>query len=142
MLKVEPGAVLIQTGTRLPQSFQLKTAKYSEGWNLVENLNGSTLDGKLRGNNWNFIHVSGKLEASARGSWNMLTVRKATLKLLAKAKRTQLNCLEITEISKKRFLGMCYIEITGHSRHAQESFQLETLSQRRVHLDQSSKVAG
>src|SRR5882724_12033604 len=106
MLRVEEGAVLIQTGTRLPQSFQLKTAKYTDGWNLIENLDGRAMDGKLRGNNWNFIHISGKLEASARGSWNMLTVRKATLKLLDKAKHTQLNCLEITDIAKKRFLGI------------------------------------
>jgi hypothetical protein len=142
MSKIEPGAILIQTGTRLPQSFQLQTAKYSDGWNLVENLSGMTLDGKLRRSNWNFIHVSGKLEVSARGSWGMVTLRKAMLKLLARAKDTQLNCIEIIDISKKRFLGMSYVQITGCSRHAQESFQLETVSQRRLNLQESSRVAG
>ena len=72
----------------------------------------------------------------------MLTLRKATVKLLAKAKHTQLNCVEIIDVSKKRFLGMSYIQITGRSRHAQESFQLETVSQRRLHLEENARAAG
>jgi hypothetical protein len=36
---LQAGTILIQTGTRLPKSLQLQTAKYSDGWNLVETHN-------------------------------------------------------------------------------------------------------
>ena len=134
MFRLEAGAILIQTGTRLPQSFELRTTKYAEGWNLVQDLNGDTLDGQLRRSNWNLVYISGKLEASARGSRNHGSLHKAATRLLAKAKHTQLNCVEITQVLSKRFLGLSYVQVTGRSRHVQESLQLETLSERRQHL--------
>ena len=137
MSLLQPGAVLMQTGTALPQSLQLEAAEYSKGWNLVENLDGSAVDRKLRKSNWNFIYISGKLESSVRGGWNGLTLRKAAIRLLAKAELTQLNSVEITHVSKRKFLGFRYMRIIGHSRHVQESSQLESLSQRRLHLEPS-----
>ena len=134
---VQAGTVLMQTGTPLPQSLQLEAAEYSKGWNLVEKLDGIALDGKLRKSNWNFIYISGKLEASVRGGWNGLTLRKAAIRLLAKAKLTQLNSVEITHVSKRQFLGFRYMRISGHSRHVQESNQLESLAERRLHLGSS-----
>ena len=125
----------MQTGTPLPQSLQLEAAEYSKGWNLVEKLDGSALDRKLRKSNWNFIYISGNLQASVRGGWNGLTLRKAAIRLLAKAKLTQLNSVEITHVSKRRFLGFRYMRVIGHSRHVQESNQLEPLSERRLHVE-------
>jgi hypothetical protein len=39
-------------------------------------------------------------------------------------KREQFNCLEITEIIVKRFLGLSFVSVTAHSRHLQESLYL------------------
>lgn len=36
----------------------------------------------------------------------------------------RLNCLEISQIAAKSFLGLPYVAVVGHARHIQESLYL------------------
>src|SRR5712664_2212060 len=51
-------------------------------------------------------------------------------RVLAKAEPSKLNCLEITEVSAKQFLGIPYVHVSAHSRHIQKSPFLQKLAER------------
>jgi hypothetical protein len=51
-------------------------------------------------------------------------------RVLAKAEPSKFNCLEITEISAKQFLGFPYVHVSAHSRHVQKSPFLQELAER------------
>jgi len=51
--------------------------------------------------------------------------------MLAKVKPLNFNCLEVTGIAAKRFLGVPYTVISAHSRHIQQSCYLDGDNARR-----------
>jgi hypothetical protein len=51
-------------------------------------------------------------------------------RVLTKAERSKFNCLEITKISAKQFLGFPYVHISAHSRHIQKSLFLQEIAER------------
>lgn len=70
------------------------------------------------------------MQATALGLLRQRTIRRAIERVLAKAKPSKLNCLEITEVSAKQFLGFPYVHISAHSRHIQKSPFLQELAER------------
>jgi hypothetical protein len=58
------------------------------------------------------------------------TARRALRRVLAKVKLLKFNCLEITEITQKRFLGLPYVHVSAHSRHIQKSSTMQSLVER------------
>ncbi len=51
-------------------------------------------------------------------------------RVLTKAEPSKFNCLEITEVSAKQFLGFLYVHVSAHSRHIQKSPFLQELAER------------
>ncbi|HKR30425.1 MAG TPA: hypothetical protein VJT08_08105 [Terriglobales bacterium] len=49
---------------------------------------------------------------------------------MKKTQATRLNAFEITEIRARRFLGVPYVVVSGHSRHVQKSTVLQDIAQR------------
>ena len=64
------------------------------------------------------------------GYWEERTVRRAMERVLAKAAPSKFNCLEVTEISAKQFLGFPYVQVSAHSRHIQKSPFLQEAAER------------
>jgi len=54
-------------------------------------------------------------------------VRRALRRVLPKVKLLKFNCLEITEVTQKRFLGFPYVHVSVHSRHIQRSPIMQSL---------------
>jgi hypothetical protein len=52
--------------------------------------------------------------------------------MLEKVKPLNFNCLEVTAIAAKRFLGVPYTLISAHSRHIQQSCYLDGADGRRI----------
>jgi len=46
---------------------------------------------------------------------------KAIKRIIASLKAKNFNCLEITHVAAKRFLGLPYVSVSAHSRHVQKS---------------------
>jgi hypothetical protein len=51
-------------------------------------------------------------------------------RVLVKAAPSKFNCLEITEVSAKQFLGFPYLQVSAHSRHIQKSPFLQAPAER------------
>jgi hypothetical protein len=120
----EIGTLLLKEGTPLPNSVQMETSPYLEGWKLVKNLSSSTLDKELSNGGWTFFYMAGELTATAFGPDSEKTTRRAIKGVIAKMKPGRFNCLELSRVAAKSFLGLPYVVVAGHARHIQESLYL------------------
>jgi hypothetical protein len=122
--KINTGTILIKEGTPLPEGMQLDSAPYSTGWRLAKNFDGGELDRKIHDAGWNFFYMAGEIKVSVFGRDGEVTRRKAVGQILVKLRFDKFNCLEITQVSAKRFLGLPYVSVAAHWRHIQESLVL------------------
>jgi hypothetical protein len=124
------GTVLVQTDPFIPDSVSVQRQAFGSGWQTITNLDGDDLDRQIRDDGWNLMLIAGALRGTSWGSWSDVAIRCAALRLLQKAQTTKLNAFEITGIHKRRFVGIPYVVVTGHSRHLQESRVLQSIAQR------------
>lgn len=119
--KIETGAVLIKDGTDMPESLHLESEPYLKGWRRVKNLSSSAIDRKLCEVGWTFFFMAREVNAMAFGSDSEKTTRRAVSKIIANMKSGGYNCLEISRVAAKSFLGLPYVTVAGHPRHIQET---------------------
>lgn len=124
------GTVLVQTDVVIPDSVWVQKETYCPGWQAITNLNGDDLDRQTRRDGWNFIFVGGALQGTSWGSWSGTAIRCAAIRILKKAQATKLNAFEITGIHARRFLGIPYVVVTGHSRQVQKNTVLQNIAER------------
>ena len=91
---------------------------------MVKNLSSSAIDLKLSEAGWTFFFMAGEVNAIAFGSNSEKTTRRAVAKVIASMKSGRYNCLEISRVAAKSFLGLPYVTVAGHPRHIQESIYL------------------
>jgi hypothetical protein len=72
----------------------------------------------------------GALQGASWGSWSDVAIRCAAIRVLKKTRTTKLNAFEVTGIHARRFLGVPYVVVTGHSRHLQKSTVLQSIAER------------
>jgi hypothetical protein len=120
----------MKVGTIIPQSLRVETEQYSQGWEIIKNSDADALDRDIRRADWNFFFLAGSIQATALGYSRERTVRRAMERVLAKADRSKFNCLEITTISAKQFLGFPYVHVSAQSRHIQKSPFLQASAER------------
>jgi hypothetical protein len=121
---IEIGTLLVKAGTLLPESLQLESDPYLKGWRVVKNLGSSGMDRKLCEAGWTFFYMAGEVKAIVFGSDSEKTTRRAVKKVIANMKSDRFNCLEISQVAAKGFLGLPYVTVSAHPRHIQESMFL------------------
>ena len=122
--KIKAGTILIEEGSLLPESLRFESEPYPNGWRLVKNLNGYELDQKTTTAGWNFFYMAVEIKATVFGFDEEKGLRRAVNRLLTNLKSGKFNCLEITQVAAKRFLGLPYVTVSAHPRHIQESVVL------------------
>jgi len=129
---VQVGTVLIGAESpRMAQVLALQSEPYLKHWSVIRTLDGFTLDDKIHAARWNFFFLAGEVKATFFGAVGVTKVREALERIVRKVKQRNFNCLEVTGIVSKRFLGIPYVTVSAHSRHIQESCQLDSVEQRR-----------
>ena len=119
--KINAGTILIKEGTLLPEGLQLETGPYLKGWKLVKSPGSPGIDRKLCEAGWTFFYMAAEVDAMAFGSDSEKTTQRAVKKVIAAIKSEKFNCLEISQVAAKRFLGLPYVTVAAHPRHIQES---------------------
>lgn len=122
--RINPGTVLIQEGARLPDSLRFDSEPYSKGWRLVKTLDGCRLDREICKAGWTLFYMANVMQASVVGFDREKVSRKAVKRLLVKLRSEKFNCLEISQVTVKHFLGLPYVTVSAHPRHIQESIFL------------------
>ena len=118
---IKAGALLLVEGTLLPDSLQYESEPFMPGWNWVKNYDSSGLDHLIGKAGWNFFYLAGGIEMIAFGADRERATGKAIKRIIASLKAKNFNCLEITHVTAKSFLGWPYVSVSAHSRHVQKS---------------------
>jgi hypothetical protein len=128
--------VFIRDHIALPKTLLIESDAFLRGWRIVTNLDRQALITKVESAHWNFFYLAGELRATVLGRDRLSTLRRAVKRVLAKHEGEKFNCLEVTKIVLKRFLGIPFMSVAAHFRHIQEgiglvpakNFILDTLS--------------
>jgi hypothetical protein len=125
------GSVIMRAGTVTPERMELESEGFCEGWDRIRNIDADALKQSLRAAGWHMMCLADGLQAVAVGAFEQDTVERATASLLAKLKPQMYNCVEVTEISYRSFIGVPYVHVTGHARHIQREVQMESYASRK-----------
>jgi len=123
--RIKTGTILIKEGALLPESLRFGSEPYSNGWRLVNNLDGYGLDRKISEAGWTSSYLAGDINARVIGFDGEKTKRKAIKRILARLRFDKFNCLEITQVAAKRFLGLPCVIVSAHWLYIQESLVLK-----------------
>ena len=121
---IKTGAILIEEGTLLPESLCLESEPYSKGWRKVNHLDSHGVDRNIGKAGWTFFFMAMEIKVIAFGFDRQKRLRRAVKRLLAQVKSEKFNCMEITEMTAKHFLGLPYVRVSAHPRHVQKSMYL------------------
>jgi hypothetical protein len=121
---IKTGTILIAEGAILPESLLFESEPYAYGWRLVKNLDSHGFNQIIGQTGWKLFYIAGVVETNAFGSDEKKTTRKAIKQLIAKLKAKNFNCLEITQVTAKRSLGLPSVSVSAHLRHIQKGVGL------------------
>jgi hypothetical protein len=116
--------IFIREKTLLPAGLSVESEAFLPGWRAIRDLDGYELSRKLAQAKWSFFYLAGEVRTIVLGRERDETKRRAVRRILGKLKGQGFNCLEITEVVAKRFLGFPVLRVAAHSRHLQESLFL------------------
>ncbi len=118
---IKTGTILIEGDATMPRSLVLEGKSYSGGWRSVSNLDLNGLDAAIHKAGWTFFFMAGEIKITAFGFDKDRAVRRAVKRVITNVEAHKCNCVEITEVAAKSFLGMPYVNVSAHSRHIQKS---------------------
>jgi hypothetical protein len=121
------GTLFLEDGTVFPEAMTVSVKQYLSGWLIITSDTIAEMTKAIEGAGWTFFYMAGELHANGYGSSDEARTDQAMAHLLAAAKSERCNCLEISQVKRKSFLGFQYTSIIGHARHIQKSRRFESL---------------
>jgi hypothetical protein len=118
---IRTGTILFETNALMPESLGLAGEPYATGWSSVSNFDVNALDTAVHKAGWTFFFMAGEIKITTFGFDNEAAVRRAVRRVITNVESHNCNCVEITGVSRKSFLGVPYVNVSAHSRHIQES---------------------
>jgi hypothetical protein len=138
---IQVGTILMKDWPMMTRLLELENEPCWGNWNLVKALDGFALDRKIHTAGWNFFFMAAEVKVMFFGALGAKKIQNALQRLLGKMRGQDFNCLEVTGIVAKRFLGVPYTTVSAHSRHIQQSCQLDDVERRQA-CDTSSQRVG
>jgi len=129
---VQVGTILTKEWPLMTQLLGLESEPCLGKWSLVKAMDGFALDRKIHAAGWNFFFMAAEVKVTFFGALGAKKIQNALQRILAKVTGQDFNCLEVTGIVVKRFLGLPYTTVSAHSRHIQQSCSLDSAAVRRV----------
>ncbi len=139
---VQVGTILLEDRPVMAQALGLQSEPYSANWGVIKTLDGLALDRKIQAAGWNFFFMAAEVKVVFFGAIGVNSIQNALRRMLEKVKPLNFNCLEVTGIVGKRFLGVPYTVVSGHSRHIQKSCQLDGADRRRTSQRDAGHAGG
>ncbi len=127
--QIQSGTMMVQQSPSL-RPLGIESEAYSGSWSSLGAVESSSLDHKVRAAGWNLFFMAGELRAMVPAWGGQNTLRRGVKRLLAQTRLQHFNCLELSHVLRKYFLGVPYISITAHPRHIQRGCQIQSLELR------------
>jgi hypothetical protein len=140
--KINVGTILVREWLGMPKLAGFETEPCFGDWNLVKALDGSSLDRKIHAAGWNFFFMATEVKTMFFGFLGEEKIKRALKRILAKVKPLHFNGLEVTQITAGRFLGVPYVTVSAHSRHMQQSCNLDSSASRRTSQNDAAWARG
>jgi hypothetical protein len=119
--RIRTGTMLIKDGIAMPESLVVGTEHYAAGWSSVIGATSSELDKQIEDAGWTFFYMAGEIHATGFGFNDQSRTGRAVAHVIDVVKRENCNCLEITQMRRRSFLGFRYTSLVAHARHIQRS---------------------
>lgn len=138
---IQNGAMMVREGFLMPERAQIESHSYSKRWRTMMGKNHFTAERNLSDAGFHLFFLAGELKVVEPG-WGASAIRRGIKRLLARGEKSDFNCMEISQISPARFLGVPYVAIRGYRFHIQESPMLHTSSDRKSEQRDSDWARG
>jgi hypothetical protein len=119
--RIRAGTMLIADGTHTPESLVVDAESYSAGWSSIMGSTSAQLDKKIETAGWTFFYMAGEIRTSGFGFNDQSRTARAVAHVINAVRRENCNCLEITQMRRRSFLGLSYTSLVAHARHIQRS---------------------
>jgi hypothetical protein len=129
---LQVGAMMVRDGLLPPKLPGMETEACLLRWLSVKTLNSFMLSRKLETVGLHLFFVVGSVTSFAFGIEGGRRLHKTVQRIAAKVMALGFNCLELTEIHRKHFLGVPYITISARTYHIQQGWQLKNMEERRA----------
>jgi hypothetical protein len=139
---IQVGTILIKEWPGMPRLIGFETEPGLGEWSIIKVPDVSTLDRKIHAAGWNFFFMAAEVKAMFFGSLRAAKVQSALKRILARVKPHHFNCLEVTAITTRHFLGVPYVTVSAHSRHMQHSCNLDSAETRQTFQDAADWANG
>ena len=140
--KVTVGTILVKEWLGMPQLPGLETEPCVGEWSFVKMIDAFALERQVHAAGWNFFFMATEVKTMFFGFLGEQKIQSALKRILAKVKLQQFNSLEVTEITARRFLGVPYVIVSAHSRHMQQSCNLDSSEARRTSQNDAAWARG
>lgn len=131
-LTIQVGTILMKEWRGMPRLIGFETEPGWAEWSIVKVPDAFTLDRKIHAAGWNFFFMAAEMKVMFFGAIGAQGIQNALQRILRKVSHQNFNCLEVTGIVAKRFLGLPYATLSAHSRHIQQGRQLDDIERRRA----------
>ena len=129
---VQTGTMMVYQSANL-EPFALQGEPYFRNWHSLGIAESSALDNKVRREGWSLFFMAGEIRALVPSWGGHNSLRTGLKRLLSQTHLQYFNCLEVTDIRRKRFFGIPYVCISANQRHIQRGSQIESIEQRSEH---------
>jgi hypothetical protein len=120
-LQISSASLLIADGTTLPESMDLKTDTYCDGWSLIRTVGSAELGRRIHDAGWHFFYLASGVKATVFGFRSNVAIRRAMKRLIAEVTSGRYNCIQIENVRTGSFLGIPFVSISARPRHIQKS---------------------
>jgi hypothetical protein len=138
--EIQVGRILIDSKRFKAPVFGLQSEPYVGNWSLVKDLDSVAMDHTLRADGWNFFFMAAAVKASVLGGIEAKNIGNAVGHIFTKVKKKEFNCLEITKIVAKSFMGIPYVTVSAHSRHIQRGYRIGGNGNQAEYTDKLERV--
>ena len=139
---VKVGTILVKQWLGMPQLSGFETEPCFGEWSVVKVTDAFALERKIHAAGWNFFFMATGVKAMFLGFAAPEKIQSALQRILAKVKPQHFNGLEVTEITARRFFGVPYVTVSAHSRHMQQSCNLDSPEGRRTSQNDAAWARG
>jgi hypothetical protein len=129
---VQVGTILIEDRPVMFRALGLQSEPYSAHWGVAKAVDGLAIDRKIHAAGWNLFFMAEEVKVMFVGAIGASKIHSALQRMLGKLRPLNFNCLEVTGIVARRFLGVPYTVVSAHSRHIQQSCYLDNVDERRA----------
>ena len=127
--QIQAGTMMVYQSANL-QALAVESEPYFRNWHSLGIVESLGLDRLVRAKGWSLFFIAGEITTVVPAWGGHYTLRRGMKRLLARTRLQRLNCLEVTDVRRKYFLGIPYLSISAHPRHIQEACQILPIAQR------------